>query len=62
MSRTVANEMRTGTAQDVADMKLNGAQDINQSVFWPVTHPNGEIRFKLCTNSYTAIAGKPAPT
>ncbi|WP_220459366.1 hypothetical protein, partial [Pseudomonas sp. MD195_PC81_125] len=34
MSRTVTNELRTGTAQNVAVMKLNGAQDINQAVFW----------------------------
>ncbi|PTT29651.1 hypothetical protein DBR18_12465 [Pseudomonas sp. HMWF021] len=25
-------------------------------------HLNGESEFKQCTNSYTAIAGKPAPT
>jgi hypothetical protein len=34
LSRTVANDLRTATAQNVAVMKLNGAQDINQVVFW----------------------------
>ncbi|CAI8919945.1 hypothetical protein EMIT0215P_40237 [Pseudomonas serboccidentalis] len=33
MSRTVTNELRTATAQNVAVMKLNGAQDINQDSF-----------------------------
>jgi hypothetical protein len=38
--------MRTGTEQDVAVMKLNGAQDINPAGFYPVLHLNGEIKFK----------------
>ncbi|MFJ4587045.1 hypothetical protein ACIP1Z_06995 [Pseudomonas moraviensis] len=33
IGRTVTNELRTGTEQNVAVMKSNGAQDINQAVF-----------------------------
>ncbi|MGE8334450.1 hypothetical protein, partial [Pseudomonas laurylsulfatiphila] len=39
LSRTVTNDSRTGTEQNVALMKLNGAQDINQSAFRPDIAP-----------------------
>jgi hypothetical protein len=43
-------------------MKSNGAQNINKHVFRAVLHLNSENKFRKCTISYTAIAGKPAPT
>jgi hypothetical protein len=32
----------TGTAQNVAFVKLNGAQDINKTDFWLILHLNGD--------------------
>jgi hypothetical protein len=34
LSRTVTNDLRTRTEQNVAFMKLNGAHDIKQTAFW----------------------------
>ncbi|WP_152974782.1 hypothetical protein [Pseudomonas sp. RIT-PI-q] len=34
LGRTLTNESRTGTEQNVAFVKLNGAQDINLACFW----------------------------
>jgi hypothetical protein len=39
LGRTLANESRTGTEQNVAFVKLNGAQDINQARFQAVFAP-----------------------
>jgi hypothetical protein len=39
LSRTLTNESRTGTEQNVAFVKLNGALDINLSFFLALFAP-----------------------
>jgi disulfide bond formation protein DsbB len=44
LSRTLTNGSRTGIERNVAFVKLNGAQDINQRVFWADFAPEQGVK------------------
>ncbi|MDF9775221.1 hypothetical protein [Pseudomonas baetica] len=58
LSRTVTNDSRTGTAQNVALMKLNGAQDIKMTAFWPDIAPEWGVTIQFLHHQEYRLRGQ----